>query len=135
MSPWVRVDDHLDDDPRVVTVGPAGAGLLILLLVYSNKMLTDGFAAEAVVRQKSIGLPNADEVLDGMIGVGLLRKSERDGITGFQIADDLVRLQPSRASVLADREAAKQRKERFKQRQIALVGIPHERKRNAKGTV
>ncbi len=77
MSPWVRLDDHLDDDARFATVGPAGTGWLVLLLVYSNKTLSDGFVSAAIVRQKSLGLddPETNQVV--FIGATSVRPSRR----------------------------------------------------------
>jgi hypothetical protein len=117
MSPWVRLDDHLDDDPRIATVGPAGAGLVILLLVYSNKTLADGFVSDAIARQKAMGLSNADAVFAQLVQVGLLYEAERDGIGGFQIAADIVANQPTRQQVLDAKEAAKERKRRWVEQQ------------------
>jgi hypothetical protein len=136
MSPWVRLDDHLDDDPRIATVGPSGAGLLVLLLVYSNKTLSDGWVSNAIVRQKATGLTDADAVIALMIRVGLLRQTERDGIDGYAIAVDLVQLQPSRAEVQAAKDGAKARKAKWlANRKVAgFIGTARERKRNARGT-
>ena len=135
---WVRVDDLFGDDPRVATVGAAGAGLVILLMVYSNKVLADGFVSDAIVRQKSIGLVDAEDVLALTVRVGLLRKTERDGLSGYQIAEDLMARQPTRADVLAKRDEAKARKDRWRDQhpriRLATGGTPTERKRNARGT-
>ena len=129
MCPWVRLDDHLDDDSRIATVGPAGAGLLVLLLVYSNKTLADGFVSEAIVQQKALGLPNAADVIASLVNVRLLARSERDGIDGYEIAEDLVKHQPTRESVLAAREVTRQRKERWRAEQAARLHTAQPKRR------
>ena len=131
MCPWVRIDDHLDDDPRIATVGPAGAGLLVLLLVYSNKTLADGFVSDAIVRQKALGLSDADAVIAELARVGLLHSAERGGIAGYQIAADLVAFQPTSESVRERRAQAKARKERWLELHRAAT-LPKRRLRSAR---
>lgn len=41
--PWVRVDDHFPDHPKLARVGPLGWALWMAGLAYSNRNLTDGF--------------------------------------------------------------------------------------------
>lgn len=122
MSPWVRLDDTFDDDPRIVTVGPGPTGLLVACLCWNNRTLADGFVPEAVVRQKAG--EDGKVLLDELVGVGLLARAKRGGMTGFQIHDDLVKHQPSRGKVEADRLAARARKDEWR-----------ERVRHAKGTL
>jgi hypothetical protein len=113
---WVKLDDHFDDDPRIAAVGPAGAGLLAMLLAYSNRNLTDGFLVANVVRQKAAALPDADQVIALMVQVEILLPTERNGIPGFCIHADYIGLQHPRDKVLSDRQARKERKERWKER-------------------
>jgi hypothetical protein len=119
MSPWVRLDDHFDDDPRIATAGPSAAGLLAMLLAYSNRNLCDGFVSANTVRQKAAALVDANEVIALMVKVGLLHHVERDGIPGFAIHPDFVQLQPTREQVEAERESRKVRKQRWKDKHLA----------------
>ena len=97
---WVRLDDGFDEDPRIVEAGLAAAGLLALLLCFSNRGLTDGYVPSVIIRQK-IRTESKRALLRRMIRLGLLAPCERDGIRGYQIHADFTGLQPSRADVLA----------------------------------
>jgi len=46
--PWVRIDDHFDEHPKMAAVGPVGWGVWLAGLAYSNRNLTDGFIPYAV---------------------------------------------------------------------------------------
>jgi hypothetical protein len=130
MSPWVRLDDRFDDDPRVATVGPAGAGLLAMLLAYSNRNLSDGFVSESTAQQRAsmLGRRGADALIAEMIDVGLLQRHDRGGLRGFQIHEDFVGLQPTREQVEGERNAAKARKERWRERHSNAAGTVPERR-------
>ena len=41
--PWVRVDDHFNEHPKLAKVGPLGWGIWLAGLAYCNRNLTDGF--------------------------------------------------------------------------------------------
>ena len=41
--PWVRVDDHFDEHPKMARVGPLGWAMWLAGLAYCNRNLTDGF--------------------------------------------------------------------------------------------
>lgn len=46
--PWVRVDDHFDEHPKMAAVGPVGWGVWLAGLAYCNRNLTDGFIPFAI---------------------------------------------------------------------------------------
>lgn len=46
--PWVRIDDHFNEHPKLAAVGPVGWGIWLAGLAYSNRNLTDGFIPHAV---------------------------------------------------------------------------------------
>jgi len=46
--PWVRIDDHFNEHPKLAAVGPVGWGIWLAGLAYSNRNLTDGFIPRAV---------------------------------------------------------------------------------------
>lgn len=46
--PWVRVDDHFDEHPKMAAVGPVGWGVWLAGLAYCNRNLTDGFIPYAI---------------------------------------------------------------------------------------
>jgi hypothetical protein len=128
MSPWVKLSDTFDDDHRIAAIGASGAGLLVMLLAYSNRTLSDGWISENTLRSKSAIVPDADTVVDLMKRTGLLRPLERDGLAGFQIADDFVSEQPTAKQVKAERAAWRKRTAKLrgamkKQRKSGLRAI------------
>jgi hypothetical protein len=48
--PWVRVDDHYDEHPKIAQVGPLGVALWAAALAYANRNGTGGFIPWAVAR-------------------------------------------------------------------------------------
>jgi hypothetical protein len=46
--PWVRVDDHFDEHPKMAAIGPVGWGVWLAGLAYCNRNLTDGFIPYAI---------------------------------------------------------------------------------------
>lgn len=49
--PWVRLDDHFDEHPKLARVGPLGLALWVTGLAYCNRNLTDGFIPWATARK------------------------------------------------------------------------------------
>lgn len=53
--PWVKLDDHFDENPKILKVGPLGMALWVSGLAYCNRNLTDGFIPSAIaVRMLSL---------------------------------------------------------------------------------
>lgn len=48
MSPWVRLDDHFDEHPKVAALSDSALSLWVSSLAYSNRNLTDGFVPHSV---------------------------------------------------------------------------------------
>lgn len=48
--PWIKVDDHFDEHPKLSRVGPLGVVLWVTGLAYCNRNLTDGFIPWSVAR-------------------------------------------------------------------------------------
>lgn len=133
---WIRIDDHFDEHPKLSRIGPLGWGYWLAGLAYCNRNLTDGFipwSKALVLGSFEVIGPDGDfEVLaladagdadtvqpanlvtvewlfDLLVKAGLWERVEG----GFRI-HDYEQYQPSRASVMAEREAAKQRMERVR---------------------
>lgn len=49
---WVKIDDHVDQHPKIALVGPLGVALWVAGLAYCNRMETDGF----IPRSTAMGL-------------------------------------------------------------------------------
>lgn len=132
---WVRLDDHVDEHPKIAAVGPLGLALWTAGLTYCNRALTDGFIPERVARKLvdwtwtspsgvvwQIGISGTSEngaspgydvdsemVIEQLVEHGLFEPV--DG--GYQIHDYLD-YQPSREEVLASREQATERQRRWR---------------------
>jgi hypothetical protein len=105
--PWVRVDDHFNEHPKMAAVGPVGWGVWLAGLAYCNRNLTDGFipysVAEGIGGSWHIYEPIEDEQEIGN-GVRAVRQRSRvwsidigsgmhgEGITSQWVADQLVRV-------------------------------------------
>jgi len=83
--PWVRLDDHFDENPKIASVGPLGLALWVTGLAYCNRNLTDGFIPWGVARRlvawEFMGL-ETDEEPDP--------KMERIALTTEYVTDDRV---------------------------------------------
>jgi len=124
--PWVRIDDHFNEHPKLAAVGPVGWGIWLAGLAYSNRNLTDGFIPHAVaagfggdweVLTPSETNPDADTVWTIDRGTGM-RGEQMDtawviaillqyGLWemapgGYQI-HDYADYQPTKAEVMAQR--------------------------------
>jgi len=95
---WARLDDDIFDNPKIAALSDAAQLAHIKAIVYSAKALTDGdvplrkareFASPKVIKELVPGLWEPTEA-------------------GFRVHDYL-EYNPNRASVLAEREKAKQR--------------------------
>jgi hypothetical protein len=110
--PWVRIDDHFPDHPKVVQAGPLGIALHVAALCYCSRHLTDGFVPAAVVPNL---LPTAQNVTPEVtrdISVTLLEVGMWTEVrNGFQIHDYLD-YNPSREKVLRERAAASRRQQK-----------------------
>src|SRR3990167_5873482 len=118
--PWVKIDDHFNEHPKLALVGPLGWGIWLAGLAYCNRNLTDGFIPRSIAHTFSdFELVEADDRLTrisrscGHVG---------DDITGEWVAAILVEAgiweevpggyrihdyadyQPTKAQVLAERE-------------------------------
>lgn len=95
---WVKLDDGFADHPKVVRAGPMAAMLYIRGLCYCARHLTDGFIPEGAVAGLMVGLgPGVEKIL---VQVKLWERVEG----GWQV-HHFLDYNPSRAQVLADREA------------------------------
>ncbi len=107
--PWVRVDDHADQHPKVAAVGPLGFALFVAGLCYCNRTLTDGFIPRSVARTL-FEIPRVGKVINELEAAGLWE----DVGGGYQVHNYL-EFQASKEEVLAEREAVRKRVGKFRQ--------------------
>lgn len=122
--PWIRVDDHFNEHPKLAQVGPLGWGYWVAGLAYCNRNLTDGFIPRASAQSLGVFEVCSGElrydicVTSGMQGddvdagfvIGLLLDAglwyEVSG--GYRVHDYLEH-QPSKAKILGERDKARVR--------------------------
>lgn len=133
--PWIRVDDHFDEHPKLARVGPLGWAVWLAGLAYCNRNLTDGFIPYTTANRlvsweflmprdgsdsesiwtvgMNTGMHGEDvtcaRVIDMLVGAGLW-----EVVTGGFRVHDFGDYQPSKAEVLVDRQkwADRQKKRR-----------------------
>jgi hypothetical protein len=105
---WVRLDDDFSENPKVIAAGPLAQTVYVNALCYANRNLTDGFIPSAMTG-RLICLEGPEQsvvpLVARLVSVGLWEEAEG----GYRIHDYL-EYNPGRAEVLAEREAAKQRR-------------------------
>ena len=92
---WVRLDDHIDEHPKIVTLDDHAFALFIRGLAYCNRNLTDGFIPAVVAKQK-MGARNSS--IAALESVGLWESVAG----GWQVHDYSV-YQPTKQQVEDDR--------------------------------
>lgn len=112
--PWVKFSDDWYDDEELVEAGPLALMLWPLLISWSARNLTDGRVPAGQVRRlvdwHSLGL-EPEQGIAPLVANGRLQEIAG----GYQITNYLA-YQPSREKVMADREAAKQRAAKSRER-------------------
>lgn len=117
--PWVRIDDHFDQNQKIAAAGPLGMALWTAGLAYCNRQLTDGFIPRAIARtlldfevdydgrryQLSVtsGIVGRDVDAEFCIGL-LLENGLWDEVDGGYLVHDYADFQPTREQVIAERE-------------------------------
>jgi hypothetical protein len=103
---WVRIDDNFPHHPKVVAVGATAMGLYVAALCHSNVFMTDGFVSKvclgSVLEWKSS--KSKERAVSALVAAGLWTVVEG----GYQIHDYLD-YQPSRAQIVGERDAARER--------------------------
>lgn len=97
--PWVRLDDHFDEHPKLAKVSPVALALWVVGLAYCNRNLTDGFIPESIAL-RLIAARKPRGPIDELLTAGLWLKATSR--LGFSI-HDFEKYQPSKAEVLAER--------------------------------
>src|SRR5437773_3375355 len=101
---WTRLDDRLPDHPKIRACDLSARWLFIKGLCYAGAFLTDGFlrSNEALALAGELKRPKA--AIQQLVAAGLWQPVEG----GYAVHDFLV-YNPSRAKVLAEREATRRR--------------------------
>lgn len=97
---WLKLDDTLPENPKILEAGPLAAWLYVSGLAYCARNLTDGFIPQGAVRALTDDTSQATTLVE----VGLWTTAER----GYQVHDYLEH-QRSREQIDNDRTAARER--------------------------
>lgn len=127
---WVKIDDKFPRHPKILRAGPLAGWLHINGLAYCAEYLTDGFipvqAIPAMVDWSTHGIcflvseSQFTDSFDRPENISLAQVLVETGVWdkikgGYQIHDYL-KYQPSKEQVLAEREAEKQRKAKYREK-------------------
>lgn len=128
--PWAKIDDDAPSHPKMFRAGCEAFGFWVAGNCYCNRRLTDGFIATDELPLIFPGMPRSRTLaaVERLVEVGLW---EREA-TGWRVHDFLA-YNPSREAVRAEREAAKARKNRWKERRSGTR--PEQRSERAENAV
>ena len=102
---WLRVDDRVRTHPKVVAAGPAAAWFWFCGVCYCREHLTDGFIPGGMVASLAPGVVNGRTLAKKLVDVRLWHEEQG----GYRV-HDFLEWNPSRAEVMATRDADKSRK-------------------------
>jgi hypothetical protein len=108
--PWVRLDDGFPEHPKIVTAGGDAAWLHVCALGYCNRNLTDGHVPKDVLGRLS-DRKSPKNLAKILCEVGLWTD---DG--DHWSIHDYLDFQPTAESVKAEREQAKERQKRHREK-------------------
>ena len=130
--PWAKLDDRAPSNPKVFEAGVCAFGLFTQSLCYCAANLTDGFVPATALPLVSPGTSPRLllALVDRLVKAGLWAVDDERG--GW-VVHDYLDYNPSRADVLAEREAARKRKDVWNAKRNG-GRTPTERRKNADGT-
>jgi hypothetical protein len=102
---WVKLDDGFYDNPKILRVGLAAAGLYAAALSYAARKLTDGFLPEAAVFM----LTSGEEDGGLLLSTYLVEQGLWTVVPGGYQIHDFLDYNPPAAKIRAERAAAKKR--------------------------
>lgn len=108
---WFKVDDSFHSHPKALATDPAALGLWVIAGSWCGSNLTDGFVPDYVLPRL---LPGCEPLAQKLTAAGLWKRAKG----GYRF-HDWNEYNPSAESVLAEREAAKERMRRRREEQRA----------------
>lgn len=90
---WVRLDDAILDNPKVIRVGPIGFALHVAAMTWCGRNCTDGFIPEAKAKQTLSTTWTTAEANDGKEQIWeLAATSKHAGFEGHEVMKEAIRL-------------------------------------------
>jgi hypothetical protein len=117
--PWVRIDDSFPEHPKWGNSNAFEVQWFLYALCYCNRNLTDGFIPVGVADRLIRTDPRLPEeakpfqVIRRLLAVGIIRETEKRGMSGYQI-HDFLDYQPSKKQVEREREVTAKRQGRYR---------------------
>ena len=115
---WVKLDDGFADHPKLEQVGPLAGWLHVAALCYCSRQLTDGHIARKTAL-KLVKNTRPKALIERLVSAGLWDEIDDEN---YRIHDYLV-YQPSREKVLAERDAATERKRKSRDKSQRSHGV------------
>lgn len=106
MSTWIRIDDTMPDNPKIVAAGGAAAWLYTCSIAYSSRNLTDGFIPTGIAPRLT-DFDNTTELAARLVANGLWKTVE-----GGWMINDYTDYQRTAAEVEEIRSEARERQAR-----------------------
>jgi hypothetical protein len=120
MSPWVRIDEHALNHAKILALSHGAFRLWVEGLAHCQKHLTDGAISRSALKAFRYGGPaRISELTARVDGMPALWQTAPDG---YQVHDYL-KWNECRERVLVDRAKAKERLDKFKQRNAVQNGV------------
>jgi hypothetical protein len=117
--PWVRLDDHIDENPKIASLDDHAFALFVCGLAYCNRNLTDGFIPNQV------GLGGL-RFCDGNT-TPAIRQLEESGmwieVVGGWKVHDYHKYQPRRSAVLRERRETAKRVAAYRTRNASRNAV------------
>lgn len=101
--PWLRIEDNFAEHPKVIDLSDAAFRLHVTALCHCARNLTDGFMSDKAIRHAAA--KTATPMVRELVGAKLWIRT-----AGGYVVHDYLKYNPSRDKVLADRDAAKERR-------------------------
>jgi hypothetical protein len=117
---WIKIDDTLPNNPKILPLSDGAFRLYIEALCYCNQYLTDGFLADAVLFRLDIN-NNRKELVEACLWI--------ECQNGMQI-NDYTEHQTSKAGVEEKRQQSRDRVTRYREKSNANVTLPEYRIQN-----
>lgn len=108
--PWFKVDDALHSHPKTRKAGLAAMGLWVVAGSFSASYMTSGFISEYWVK----GYPNGRRLAAKLVAAKLWESGVFEGDRGW-FFHDWSDFQPSKAEIMADRAAGRERQRRSRE--------------------
>jgi hypothetical protein len=113
VSLYVQLSTALPDDPRMIEAGPMAELVYVRAVMRCREALSDGVIHRARLGRWFAGIPRVERHLDALARVGLI-ETHADG---WRIPIDVwCKWNPTKAEVLAKRDAEKERKRSYRDR-------------------